>query len=113
MATFVVSWCEEGLEGIIPITQLEQEEMWAVLKNSKVADSRRTSKAVWMMIMRAKFNPQRHYEVYAIEAVDGIELEDLRRLFDEAPQQAADLLRERGQMLFSDRRHQNTKIVIS
>ena len=112
MSTFVISWCEEGLEGIIPVTELERDEVWSILKGEKVADPRRASKAVGMMIMRARFNPQRHYEVYAVEVEDDISQENLRCMFVDTPQAAANLLRERGQMLYSDRRSKNTKIVI-
>ena len=111
MAIYVVSWCIEGLEGIIPVTALEQEEMWAVLKGDKIPDTKRAAKAVNMMVLRAKFNPQRHYEIYAIETEDGIGEEDLRRLFTESPQYAADLLRERGTQVHSDRAKKKVQVI--
>jgi len=100
MSTYVVSWCNEGLEGIIPVSELEKKDMWNILQ-SKTATA--ATSAVTMMVMRARFNTQRHYEIYSIETTDGITEKDLRNLFLECPQYAADLIREKGSQLFSDR----------
>ena len=102
MSTFVISWCQEGLEGIIPVSDLEKKEMWDVL-NGKTPAVRDAQHLVNMMLLRARFNPQRHYEVYAVDTEPSIGEEDLRRLFIETPQYAADLVRARGKSLFSDR----------
>ena len=112
--TFVVSWCEEGIEGIISVTELEKTDMWNALKapSGQNPGGGTAVRAVNMMVMRARFNPQRHYEVYSISAVDGITEKDLRILFKESPQYAADLLRERGVQLFSDRRDSSSRIKI-
>jgi hypothetical protein len=61
--------------------------------------------------LRARFNTQRHYEIYAI-GVDGtITQEDIRDMFETDPQYAADLIRARGERIYSDRRSQRDAIV--
>lgn len=111
MATYVVSWCIEGLEGIIPFSELEANEMWEILKGNKVSETQRAAKAVNMMVLRAKFNTHRHYEIYAIETSEGITDKELRTLFEENPQYAADLLRERGTKIYSDRQKNKVQVI--
>ena len=106
---FVVSWCCEGLEGIIPVSQLEREETFALLQGKTITDY--ASHAVNSMLLRARFNPQRFYEVYAISAQAGITAEDIEGMFNADPQCAADLIRERGQKLFSDRRKRTDPVI--
>jgi len=111
MNQFVISWCQEGLEGIVPITDLEKEEAWNILQGKKA--SGKINSIINMMILRAKVNSQRRYEVYVMDATDGITEDDLRTLFTESPQAAADLIRGRGRKLFSDRvRPDDERIVI-
>jgi len=61
--------------------------------------------------LRARYNTQRCYEIYAI-GVDGtITQEDIRDMFETDPQYAADLIRARGEKIYSDRRREKDKIV--
>ena len=108
---FVVSWCCEGLEGIIPVTELEREETFNILAG-KAGVGNKAAHSVNAMILRARFNPQRFYEVYAISAQRGISADDIRGMFDADPQTAADIIRERGQKLYSDRRSEKKKDAI-
>ena len=55
------------------------------------------------LLLRAKVNSQRHYEVYICEATDGITAEDIREMFEASPQTAADTIRRLGHCLHSDR----------
>ena len=55
------------------------------------------------LLLRARVNSQRHYEVYTCEATDGITAEDIREMFDASPQSAADTIRRLGHCLHSDR----------
>jgi len=50
--------------------------------------------------------------VYAISAQRGIGADDIRSMFDADPQTAADIIRERGQQLFSDRNKRTKRVVI-
>lgn len=61
--------------------------------------------------LRARYNSQRHYEIYIITAQSGIEKEDIVEMFENDPQGAADTIRRIGHKFYSDRREEN-KIVI-
>jgi hypothetical protein len=108
---FVVSWCCEGLEGIIPVTELERQATFDILSGNE-PNPKRVNQSINMMVLRARFNTQRHYEIYAISATPGIAADDIRSMFEDDPQYAADLIRERGTKIHSDRVNP-TKVVIS
>jgi hypothetical protein len=55
------------------------------------------------MLLRARYNTQRHYELYAIEADTGIAGRDIEAMFDHDPQGSADTIRKIGVKLWSDR----------
>jgi hypothetical protein len=102
---FVVSWCCEGLEGIIPVTELERKATFDVLSGKP--NTGQVGSSINMMVLRARFNTQRHYEIYAIAAAPGITKDDIRNMFEDDPQYAADLIRERGNKIHSDRAEPN------
>jgi hypothetical protein len=101
MRHFVISWCCEGLETVQEIQDPDQERMWLALQDKK--PSNEVARMVFLMTMRARANTQRHYEIYAINTEDGITKEDMEQMFEENPQYAADLIRERGTKIYSDR----------
>ena len=111
---YLVYWCSEGLESVVPITQYEPidvENTFRILNNEEPVRNPMTG-IIQMMLMRGRFNPQRHYELYAIDCDDGITKEDFERWFEENPQVAADLIRSKGIKIFSDRAKENkVKIV--
>lgn len=102
---FVVSWCCEGLEGIIPVTELERQATFNALAGKGQGST--VSASINMMVLRARFNTQRHYEVYAIAAAPGITKDDIRSMFELDPQYAANLIREHGNKIHSDRAQPN------
>ena len=55
------------------------------------------------LLLRARVNSQRHYEVYTCEATDGITAEDIKEMFEASPQTAADTIRRLGHCMHSDR----------
>lgn len=107
--TYIVSWDCHGLEACINISDIDKENMWAALKETdsdpdpNKGRPATVSSIVNAIVLRAKFNNQRHYEIYAIDTDDNITAEDLRNNFDNQPQVMADLVRLRGRKLYSDR----------
>jgi hypothetical protein len=99
---FLVMWCNEGLECVIPVPTMSPDEakMWEILGGEKQPD---ISSTVFGMEMRARANSQRHYEIYAITAADGIEKDDIVGMFDADSQYAADTMRRIGSKMYSDR----------
>ena len=102
---YLVYWCEEGLESIIPITQYEHwdaENTFRILNDQETVRNPMTG-VLQGMLLRARVNSQRHYELYAIDCDASITKEDLEQMFDDSPQTAAELIRARGHKLYSDR----------
>jgi len=111
---YLVYWCEEGLESVVPITEYEPidvENTFRILNNQEPVRNPMNS-IIQMMILRGRMNGQRHYELYAIDCVDSITKQDIEQMFEDDPQSAADLIRDRGIRVFSDRMIKNkVKIV--
>jgi hypothetical protein len=109
--TYVLSWDSTGLEAVINISDIEKEQMWAVLSETKENPNKgrpnSVNSIVNMLMLRARFNTQRHYEIYAIDTDDNISADDFKSMFDNNPQGMADLIRERGRRLYSDRQNYN------
>jgi hypothetical protein len=53
--------------------------------------------------MRARFNPQRNYEIYAIDCSKELDEAFWRARWEDDPQFCADLIREKGLKIYSDR----------
>ena len=97
---FVVMWDNQGLEFVGDYTEYAQDKMWSDLQGKK---SEKTFVNLMHLQLRARYNSQRHYEIYIINAVEGITADDIRAMFDADPQSAADLIRELGYKFHSDR----------
>jgi hypothetical protein len=98
---FLVMWCNEGLESVVDITADEQRQIWEKLKGNPSPNTAVPN--VNHLILRARYNTQRHYEIYTVEAVEGITADNIRDMFENSPQTAADTIRERGHCIHSDR----------
>ena len=101
MSTFVVSWCHSGLESVVDLTEKFHQETMDILANKVTTNG--ANRIISMIMLRARYNLQRHYEVYLVEATEGITEEDIREMFANSPQTAAETIRERGNELYSDR----------
>jgi len=111
---YLVYWCEEGLESVVPITEYEHidtENTFRILNDQDPIRNPMYS-IIQMMILRGQFNTQRHYELYAIDCDKTIDKEDIEKMFEDDPQSAADLIRSRGVKVFSDRAVKNRVKII-
>jgi len=120
---FLLSWDIHGLESLIDLTTLEslrvQEEqmrLLAILSHPEAKDpGDRTGAAlnrtIQCILLRARVNSQRFYEVYTIQVDPSITEQHMWQLFNDSPQQAADLIRERGNKLFSNRLPKNSMVI--
>lgn len=120
---FLLSWDMYGLESLLDLTTLEvlreQEEkmrMVAILSDPEARDpgdqtGSALNRAVQSILMRARVNNHRHYEVYTVQVSPGITESDLQDLFKQDPQGAAELIRERGNRLYSDRISLGTAVI--
>jgi hypothetical protein len=120
---FLLSWDMTGLETVLDLTTLErlrvEEEkirMMQILSDPEARDpgdqtGAALNRAVQGILLRARVNSQRHYEVYTIQTDASVNERDMWELFTSNPQHAAELIRERGNQLYSDRIEQRTQLI--
>ena len=63
-----------------------------------------------MMILRAKVNGQRCYEIYAFDSE--LSEEDIRETFESDPQVMADAIRNVGHKFYSDRANKKQQVIV-
>lgn len=118
---FVLSWDQTGLESVISVNEIEHRmqqaqavEVWNILADSPVKQNpyaRELNQIMTQLIMRARANSQRHYEIYLITADADITADDIRDMFNNDPQSSADTVRQIGTKIYSDRvKSQDIKI---
>ncbi len=111
---FIFSWDENGIESIVPITQYEQWDIQNLIKILKDQPTERNplNSIIQRLILRAKFNTQRHYEIYAIDCDTDLDEQFWVQQWNSEPQATADLIRDRGLKLYSNKRDTIKKPVI-
>ncbi len=82
--------------------------MWAALKGEK--PSARIPN-LNILIMRARANPQRNYEIYTVQVDPDVSLKDIQAMFKDSPQDIVDLVRARGHRLYSDRLYTEDRVI--
>ena len=95
---FAVMWDQTGLEAVQKVPN-PADITFALLKGAEPP----TLPALMHWQLRARYNSQRHYEIYLITATPGITEDDIRSMFEASPQTAADTIRRIGQKYYSDR----------
>lgn len=96
--SFAIMWDCYGLEAIARIPD-PADTTFALLKGVKPPEMPNLN----MWALRARFNTQRNYEIYLITAVPGIDVNDIRDMFEADPQHAANTIRRLGQPFLDDR----------
>ena len=102
---FIFSWDQLGIEAIIPISQYEHIEQQNLIRilSEKPKIKNPLDGVVRSLLLRARYNPQRHYEIYAVDCTEEMDEVFWREQWEEYPQATAELIRERGHKLYSDR----------
>ncbi len=95
---FAIMWDCYGLEAITRIPD-PADRTFALLRGDKPPEM----PAINHWALRARFNPQRNYEIYIITAVPGIVEDDIVRMFEADPQTAADTIRRIGEPFWNGR----------
>ena len=113
---FVAMWDMLGLEALINVTKIEKEhEQWEkenIFRILKEQDPTPKPPHVplQMMILRAKANSQRHYEIYAFDSE--LSEEDIRETFESDPQVIVDAIRNIGHKFYSDRANKRQQVIV-
>lgn len=104
---FAVMWDCNGLEAVVKVPN-PADRTFAVLAGTKPPEM----PALNHWRLRAQFNTQRHYEIYIVTAEAGITVDDIRDMFEAAPQTAADTIRSIGTVFYSNRRPQKKAVIV-
>ena len=109
-------WDMFGLECLINVTQIEkQHEQWEkenvfrVLKNESTTPKPKHV-PLEQMLMRARYNSQRHYEIYAFDST--LTEKDIRETFENTPQVIVDSIRRTGHEFYSDRVLERIQVIV-
>lgn len=102
---FAVMWDCHGLEAVQSVPA-PADITFALLRGAEPP----TLPKLMHWQLRARYNSQRHYEIYIITATPGIGEDDIRDMFEASPQTAADTIRRIGQKYYSDRQTNERKI---
>ena len=103
---FAIMWDCNGLEAVARVPN-SADTTFALLKGLEPPNPPN----ILHWELRARYNSQRHYEIYVITATPGISEENIREMFDANPQSAADTIRRIGHKFYSDRREENRVVI--
>ncbi len=95
---FAIMWDCYGLEAVARVPD-PADRTFALLKGVEPP----AMPNINMWELRARFNPQRNYEIYIITATPGIGEDDIREMFERDPQGSADTIRRIGHKFVSHR----------
>ena len=111
---FIFMWDCYGIESIIPITQYEhwdKENTIRMLKGER-ATRNPLDNIVRSLTIRARYNSQRNYEIYAVDCDSSMDEKFWQEQWEKNPQFTADLIRERGHAIYSDRAISDKKVIV-
>ena len=116
MRYFLISFDCNGLECLQDITEYhpdnwDKNQLMAVMMG-KAYKKAPIHQQIAQMMMRAKFNPQRNYEIYIQTANDDITASDFASAFNSNPQHWADWVRaNHSAKLYSDRVPKGSRVI--
>jgi hypothetical protein len=116
MRYFLISFDCNGLECLQDITEYhpdnwDKNQLMGVMMG-KAYKAAPIHKQISQMIMRARFNPQRNYEIYIQQADDDISAKDFASVFNDNPQFWADHIRQYHSVkLYSDRVEKGSRVI--
>lgn len=96
---YICMWDENSFETLKDCSSWERESLLNTIAGKKLSTPPVNLTA---MTMRARFNPQRHYEIWTFNTVEELDEETLWRWADENPQMLVDMIRDRGKKLYGE-----------
>ena len=116
MKYFLVMWDCNGLETLQDISEYHPDN-WDKNQLMGVMMGRPYKKApihrdITQMVLRAKFNPQRNYEIYIQQADDEITAKDFASAFNDNPQFWADYIRKHHSVKIYDDRQRTARTIV-
>jgi hypothetical protein len=113
---YLAMWDMEGLECLFDVdyhmdrySEWEKQKVVAILKEEQLP-ARPTGIPLQMLILRAKFNSQRAYEIYEFNST--LAYKEITEAFNDNPQPIVEWIRENGKKVYSDYVKQNRKMIV-
>jgi hypothetical protein len=88
----------------------EKEKIVAILKESTTHPLKPAGIPLQMLILRAKYNSQRAYEIY--EFTSTMAYDELKEAFNDNPQPIVEWIRNNGKKVYSDYLKQDRKMIV-
>jgi len=114
--SFLVMWDMLGLECIYDIDQAmfevdnwEKDTVWKKLKEEPVS-KKPNPIPLQMLIMRARFNSQRSYEIYSFTT--DFTMDEIKEIFAKDPQPIVEWIRANGNRIYSDYVKNEKKLIV-
>jgi hypothetical protein len=99
-------WDCHGLEAVEKVPG-PSDTTFAILANKPLPQMPK----IMHWALRARYNSQRHYEIYIITATPGISEDDIRNMFKADPDGSAQTIRRIGHKYHSDRVQENQVVI--
>jgi hypothetical protein len=87
----------------------ERQQVVAILKEERLP-AKPTGIPLQMLILRARFNSQRAYEIYEFNST--LKYEELTEAFNDNPQPIVEWIRANGKKVYSDYVKQERKLIV-
>ena len=108
-------WDMTGLECLINVStvqdeheQWEKENIFRILQEKELATAPKIV-PLNQLILRARFNSHRHYEIYTFDSA--LTEEDIKETFADDQQVIVDAIRNVGHEIYSDRVLKKTQVI--
>ena len=96
---YICMWDENGFEVIADCTKWERESLLNTIAGKTLKPAPVNLQA---LTMRARFNPQRNYEIYTFNTEESLDEDALWSYAEENPQALVNMIRERGKRLYGE-----------
>jgi len=113
---FIAMWDMQGLECIFDVNdhmtqynEWEKQKIVSILKEER-EPNKPQGIPLQMMILRARVNSQRSYEIYEFTSL--VSMEEVKEAFESNPQPLVEWIRDNGKKVYSDYVKQNRKMIV-
>jgi hypothetical protein len=96
---YICMWDERGFETLKDCTKWERETFLNTIAGKELTPAPVNLQA---MMMRARFNPQRNYEIWTFNTEESLDEDTLWRYAEDNPQALVDMIRARGKRLYGE-----------
>ena len=113
---YLAVWDCNGLESLHDVgyhmdryNQWEKQKVLSILKEERIPDQPKGI-PLQMLILRAKYNSQRAYEIYEFNST--MAYDELKEAFEIDPQPVVEWIRNNGKKVYSDYVKQERKMIV-